>query len=407
MARYIAIPRKRPAKPDPDSSAVGYSVKKRANRIASLRSSRLRNRELQLSESLVAKYELSSTRKLLATPQRQTPLTGVTIIEGDAQDAEELQNELPDHEVIEDFDLFLVEPTPEAGPPPQEDNLDLWHLGAIALDKARNSGFQGVGQGIGVAVLDTGIAQVDELDGRIKDAFELDVNMKPVKIDTHDTHGHGTGVAALIAGKTVGVAPGVDLYNFITIPNRRGSYSNFVLATEFIAGQSGVAIANISAGVRGWDPRIMPGIEALLEAYILPVVAVGNEGSETSRSPGNYSNVLSVGATNKRGRIWSGSGSEEIHKVPPPYQVPNLVGPGARVTTCNGDGVFRVYNGSSLATPIVSGIAALILEQYEDITDTELREAIFGACLKLEHAEAERQGNGQVQLPSDMWFTGV
>ncbi len=73
----------------------------------------------------------------------------------------------------------------------------------------------------------------------------------------------------------------------------------------------------------------------------------------------------------------------------------------------NGAGEFRVFNGSSLATPIFSGIAALIIEKYPDIRDHELREEIFEACLQLENVPTVRQGAGMVQVPTALWFTGV
>lgn len=405
MPRFIAVPKSRPAAAALMETAGGYSAPARVERIEAIRRVCAADERVHLPEKLLRKVAKAGKHKVLATPTRHTPLTGITVIDCDVRDAEDLQNELPHHEVTEDFDLDLVAPSPTAAAPPQDD-IDRWHLGAIKLREARTSGFSGAGAGIGVAVLDTGVAEVDEIAGRIKAAHELNDEMEPVAIDTRDTDGHGTGVAALIAGKTIGVAPSVDLYNFITIPRRRGSYSNFLLATEFIAGQPGISIANISAGISGWEPRIKPGIRALLDTCILPVVAVGNEGADTARSPGNYTEVLSVGAANKRGRVWSGSGSATMVHDSMSYTVPDIVAPGERVTTCNGAGQFRVFNGSSLATPIVSGIAALIIEKHPDIRDHELREAILEASLKLENVAPLRQGSGMLQLPSALWSTG-
>ena len=405
MPRYIAIPRNLTSTAAPFETSGGYTPQARFDRIESVRKSKRKNKRMFLPGALL--QDLRKARnKGVVTPEREMPLTGVTIIDGDPEDAERLQNELPDHEVIQDFELELVAPTIVEAPTTNQESLDLWHLDAIAFDKARSAGFNGTGAGVGVAVLDTGVANVEEVSGRIKGSWELD-ELEIVATDTKDTDGHGTGVASLIAGKNVGIATGTDIYNVITIPHRSGCYSNFVIATEFVAGQPGISIVNISAGIVGWEPRIKAGVQALLDTYILPIVAVGNEGADTSRSPGNYSEVLSVGAANKRGRVWSGSGSGTIVHDSMSYTVPDVVAPGERVTTCNGAGEFRVFNGSSMAAPIVSGIAALIIEKYPNISDHELRDEIFEACLRLENAPPLRQGTGMVQMPTTLLFTGV
>lgn len=400
MTRFIAIPKHPPEAVTLTESIGGYSTAARAERIDGFRSIVGQQSGLLLSETLHTKH------KLIATPDQHTPITGVTIIEGNSEAAEDLQNKLPDHEVIEDFNLELVAPTTDSDDSTDVASMSAWHMAAIKLKTARDSGYTGTGSGVGVAVLDTGVAPVEELEGRIIGAYEFDNDLKPVEISTKDTDGHGTGVAALIAGKTVGVAPGADIVNVITIPQRTGTYSNFLLAAEFIASRPEISVANISAGVPSWDPRIKPGIYALLNTYILPVVAVGNGGANSSRSPGNYSEVLSVGACREDGRVWAGSSSASRTFEGMNYTVPSLVAPGHRVTTCNGDGEFRLYSGSSLATPIVSGLAALIIEKYESITQFELREEIFEACTKLEATEPLRQGSGMAQLPLSFYHLG-
>lgn len=399
MTRYIAIPKRRSesalARPAP-----GFAPATRLERIQTLRNEGLQNTD-RMSDGLRDRFERQSERgyKILASPARQTPITGVAVIEGDAAAAEDLQNDLPDHDVIEDFDLHLIAPKPAGPSTAGENEVDFWHHEKVMLAAARGQGFAGSGEGVGVAVLDTGVNEVAELQGRIANAYVLDPYLNILSGPPQDTDGHGTGVAALVAGKAVGIAPGATLTSFTTIPRRQGSYSNFLVATEFIAAQPGIAIANISAGVPDWEPRIKPGIQALLDAYVFPIVAVGNEGAGTSRSPGNFSEVLSVGACRKDGTIWSGSGSAARNFEGMEYTVPNLVAPGHRVTTCDATGAFRLYNGSSLAAPIVAGLAALIIERYGNITDTELREAILDSCAALSGVDVLRQGRGMAQVP--------
>lgn len=406
MTRYIAIPNNRTGTAALPESAGGFSASARADRIEAYRSFALENPSLRPSNQLTAKIEGLPGHRVIAVPDQNTPITGVIIVEGGAEVAEDLQNDLPDYEIIEDFTMELVAPAETGEAFLETGEVDTWHIEAVKLALARTRGFGGSGEGVGVAVLDTGIADVPELEGRISAAFEQDDELNAVETATYDTDGHGTGVAALIGGKTVGVAPGVDILNFIAIPNRSGNYSNFLMASEFIAGKAGISVANFSAGVLGFDTRIKPGIAALLSTYILPVVAVGNNGSSTSRSPGNYAEVFSVGACRRDGKVWSGSSSDEHEFDGSSYAVPSMVAPGHRITTCGGDGVFKVLSGSSLATPIVSGLAALLIERYDDITLEDLRDEIFGACILLENAEAIRQGVGMAQLPLSLYHQG-
>lgn len=313
LTRYIAIPKIRERFEGTSELPRGYSSIVRSERIETLSNQGLQDERLRMSEQLAVKIEEGREQgyRIVATPSRQTPITGVTIIEGDPSVAEDLQNDMPNHDVFEDFELNLISPTVTDGAEVGRDEIDAWHVETVKLKSARGMGFSGSGEGVGVAVLDTGITKVAELANSICAAYEIDQNMNIKEIATKDTNGHGTGVAALIAGKTVGIAPSAKLINIITTPHGRGTFSNFLAATEFTARQPNISIANISAGIRDWEPRIKPGIQALLDTNVLPVVAVGNEGVNSSRSPGNYSEVLSVGASRENGRVWSGSGSVE------------------------------------------------------------------------------------------------
>jgi subtilisin family serine protease len=163
--------------------------------------------------------------RIVASPDRHTVTTGITVIEADQVGASNIGKDLSDALVVPDAPLELIAPhTPEmdtvaAGPtgPPEE---TLWHLRDIGLTSARKAGFEGTGLGVTAAVLDTGIADVPELTGRVIDTRELDLETwQARKLDrTKDTHGHGTLVAGLIAGRTVGVAPGASLVNVMMVP---------------------------------------------------------------------------------------------------------------------------------------------------------------------------------------------
>ena len=90
---------------------------------------------------------------------------------------------------------------------------------------------------------------------------------------------------------------------------------------------------------------------------ILPVFAVGNEGPGTSRSPGNYSEALSVGASDEDDLVADFSSSQQFRRPGDP-RVPDIVAPGVGVISTVPGGGFAEKDGSSMATPHIAGLAA-------------------------------------------------
>jgi subtilisin family serine protease len=79
------------------------------------------------------------------------------------------------------------------------------------------------------------------------------------------------------------------------------------------------------------------------------------------------------------------------------YVVPKLVAPGQEVLSCVVGGGYEAWDGTSMATPIASGVAALVIEKHPDITVGDLLEALLSTCRDLS-LPVERQGNGLVQV---------
>jgi subtilisin family serine protease len=126
---------------------------------------------------------------------------------------------------------------------------------------------------------------------------------------------------------------------------------------------------------------------------ILPVFAVGNEGPGTSRSPGNYDEVLSVGASDEAGTIADFSSSQRF--VDPDERfVPDLTAPGVDVLSSIPGGSTELFSGSSMATPHVAGLAALLFEAFPSATATQIEAAIFDASNRRAGMTASRGGRG-------------
>jgi subtilisin family serine protease len=79
------------------------------------------------------------------------------------------------------------------------------------------------------------------------------------------------------------------------------------------------------------------------------------------------------------------------------YQVPRLVAPGENVYSSIPGGTYKAESGTSMATPIISGVAGLILEEYPDIDVLDLRGELYSRC-KLLKQPKDRQGYGLIQV---------
>jgi subtilisin family serine protease len=331
---------------------------------------------------------------------RATPVTGTVVVEMSPEEAEQMRKDLPGVAVVPDRPLELIPPRRGAATATAKvTKADLWHLKAIGVEAARKRGFGLSGKGVSVAVLDTGISPHPELDGRVDAAFTFDVQAwRPERQDpSHDTQGHGTHVAGLICGKTIGVAPDARLLSGVMIPGGRGTTADFILALEWAALQPQVQLVSMSAGIRGYLPDLHRAVGNLLEVGVLPVVAVGNEGRNQTRSPGNYAEVLSVGATDAGNGIASFSSSGTILADHHLYTVPDVVAPGKGVFSCVREGGYEAWDGTSMSAPIVAGLAALFLQRHPDITVLDLVEEILGRCKMIE-GDPVRQGHGLVRV---------
>ncbi|OAS26943.1 S8 family peptidase [Methylobacterium platani] len=332
----------------------------------------------------------------------QTPVTGLQFVEMPEEDGERMRRERPDLLVLRDQPIGLIEPARPVAAIGADEKLtakDRWHLTMVGLPMRRKKTAM-TGEGVTVAVLDTGIDEDHrEIEGRISAAYQFDIATRQTRQlpKSIDTHGHGTHVAGLICGKSVGVAPGARVMNGILIPNGQGTLANFVMALEWAALQPEVQIVNISAGIRGWVDGMQSVLGDLLLVGVLPVVAIGNEGRNQTRSPGNYSQVVSVGAIDRNRRVSAfSSGGTMVTSDRQQYAVPDVVAPGEGVFSCVMGGGYEAWNGTSMATPIVSGLAALLIERYPNLTVADLQEELILSCDTL-GLPSDRQGNGLVQ----------
>lgn len=291
--------------------------------------------------------------------------------------------------------LSLVRPQREARPPASRDKI-AWSLQRMRVPELWKRGL--TGRGILIAHLDTGVdASHPMLDGALRSfirttrAGRVLPSARPA-----DSAEHGTHTAGIIAGRTAngltcGVAPGAELASAQVIEG--GEVIARVLSGLNWAIGEKARILSLSLGLRGFDEGFAIIVKALRRRGILPVVAVGNEGPNTSRSPGNYANVLSVGAMGRDDSVWFDSSSQRFARSAARI-VPDLVAPGVAIVSCVPGGKYAAMSGTSMATPHVAGLAALLLEGKPDATILQLERAIAASCERPATMTANRANRG-------------
>lgn len=132
---------------------------------------------------------------------------------------------------------------------------------------------------------------------------------------------------------------------------------------------------------------------------MLPVIAAGNEGPGATRSPGNYVKALSVGWANRDDTVDPDSSSGRFKRKRQPI-VPALVGPGGDIVSAKPGGGHQLMSGTSMATPHIAGLAALLFEAKPDATVAAVERAINASCRKLPGVPEGRQGRGMPNAPA-------
>ncbi|HKO52620.1 MAG TPA: S8 family serine peptidase [Polyangiaceae bacterium] len=316
----------------------------------------------------------------------------VTLLEDVAKDLQECglgYNVFPDRIVP------LVSPN-KVGP--ITDEPIPWHVGFTGIDIDRRTL---TGKGAQIAVLDTGIDTAHpRLNGRVQKTVDFDTQRDVfVEVEPRDTDGHGTHVAGIIAARGFGIAPDARLLSCIAFPRGRGSSKLLADALEWAVKNPDVHIVNISGGYAEQEDTFADAIDAARRAGVIVICAVGNEGVNTSRSPANLPAALAVGAVDDQKRVASFSGGQELQSG---ATVPDLVAPGVMISSTikgpnEGDVKYQAWNGTSMAAPIVAGLAALLIEQRHDISADELIAKLLDDCESMA-VPAKRGGGGRVRF---------
>ncbi|MFF4017905.1 S8 family peptidase [Streptomyces sp. NPDC001843] len=268
------------------------------------------------------------------------------------------------------------------------------------------------GKGVKVAVLDTG---VDTTHPDLASAVKASKNFTGTG-STDDMAGHGTHVAATLAGSGArsggrykGVAPGAGILNAKVLDDSgEGSDSSVIAGLEWAAGQ-GARVANLSLGqadTPGEDP-VEAAVNALSKSSgMLTVAAAGNEGPDagTVDSPGAAESALTVGAVDGEDRLadFSSTGPTADSALKPDLTAPGVDIVSARAAHGHmGDPAADGYvsmSGTSMATPHAAGAAAILAQRHPDWTGARIKQALTASTTPTTGATGYQQGTGRLDV---------
>ncbi|GAB1335457.1 S8 family serine peptidase [Streptomyces sp. E-15] len=277
------------------------------------------------------------------------------------------------------------------------------------------------GKGVTVAVLDTGAdLGHPDLAGRVTTGKSFVDGQEVADRNGHGTHVTSTvgGSGAASDGREKGVAPGAALAVGKVLGDQgTGSESQIIAGMEWAARDVRARIVSMSLGSTepsdGTDPMAQAVNTLSAQTGALFVVAAGNTGAPSSiGSPGAADAALTVGAVDSADRpayFTSGGPRPGDRALKPDVSAPGVDILAARSGLVAGSGPYTSMSGTSMATPHVAGVAALLAERHPDWTGARLKDALMSTSRQLD-ASAYLVGAGRVSVPdavrADVTATG-
>lgn len=239
----------------------------------------------------------------------------------------------------------------------------------LPLD-GRRGGSGSDGSGVNVYVIDTGIYPESlYFDQRPEAAFDSVGDGGPYGIDCQ---GHGTHCSGTVASNIYGVAPGAKVYGIRVLGcDGSGTTSGVVAGCDFVArSASQPAVVSMSLGSLA-DRVTDDAVRGIIQSNVSVVVAAGNSDAKACLlSPARVSEAITVGATdwNDARAVFSNYG-----------KCVDIFAPGVDIPSAgiNGQEVAKIYSGTSMACPHVTGAVAVALSKDPSLTPAEVKSQIL------------------------------
>jgi serine protease AprX len=285
------------------------------------------------------------------------------------------------------------------------------------------------GSSVTIAVIDSGIAPATDFSGRIIGSFDFTNGKGGTAVGAGDEYGHGTHVAglagssgAISSGAFGGVAPGIKLLSLRVLDKKgAGKTSDVIAAVQFAVvnrAKFGIRVINLSLGHPIYESALtdplVQAIEAAVRSGIVVVVAAGNYGVSPATgtvgyagiaSPGNAPSAITVGAASNAGTVERTDDRVASFSSRGPswfdgYAKPDVVAPGAALFSdaAAGSTLTTMYpslvyptvsgqllklSGSSMATGVVSGLVAAMIEAHDYGAQQRYDSSVGGRLRKL------------------------
>jgi serine protease AprX len=294
------------------------------------------------------------------------------------------------------------------------------------------------GRGVAVALIDTGVADLPDLAGRVRPVTDPVTGQTSPCVDLsgeghcRDSYGHGTFMAGIIAGngsasggRYAGMAPGADVIS-LKVAGADGSsdVSKVLAAIQWVVQHRehhGIRVLNLSLGTdsrQSWqvDP-FNYAVERAWDAGIVVIVAASNRGPTAGSiaKPGDDPWVVTVGAVDDRGTPAAADDRLPDFSSRGPtadgLAKPDVVAPGARLVSLDAPGSavsehvpssmdrpYRRGTGTSMAAAAVSGGVALLLEHHPGWTPDDVKAALRSTARSTASEDPHAVGAGGVDL---------
>jgi len=228
------------------------------------------------------------------------------------------------------------------------------------------------GEGVTVAVIDSGVAKHPALDAAVVDYRNFTSDS-----DAHDTLGHGTHVSGIIAardGLAKGIAPASRILSLKVLGHSGMGSNEWVTQAVRHAIEAKVQIISMSLGSSRTDDGVHSAIREAAAAGIIVVCAAGNDGGSVNY-PAAYQETIAVGAVDSNGHAceFSSRGKEIA-----------VAAPGQDITSCWLADGYATVSGTSMAAPFVSGVLALYISAQHkldrSVNHSDVMKALATTC---------------------------